>query len=107
MQSARKIAAGGIVPLGAKGSKSTRIGIVIKRRRLSTALKNFIVRKFICRFSVLIIYFSSQVLPSFGSMMRIEGGGSVANMKLSIVSYKRRKCVYVGSLESSQIGQSN
>ena len=31
----------------------------------------------------------------------------VANMKLSIVSYKRRKCVYVGSLESSQLGQSN
>ena len=106
MQSKRKIAAGGIVPLGAKGSKSTRIGIVIKRRRLSTASKNFIVRKFICRFSVLLNYFSSQVLPSFGSMMRIEGG-SVANMKLSIVSYKRRKCVYVGFLESSQLGQSN
>ena len=32
---------------------------------------------------------------------------TVANMKLSIVSYKRRKCVYVGSLESSQLGQSN
>ena len=55
MQSARKIAAGGIVSFGAKGSKSTRTGIVIKRRRLSTALKNFIVRKFISRFSVLII----------------------------------------------------
>ena len=32
---------------------------------------------------------------------------SVANMKLSIISYKRRKYVYVGSLESSQLGQSN
>ena len=31
----------------------------------------------------------------------------VANMKLRIVSYKRRKYVYVGSLESSQLGQSN
>ena len=61
MQSAQKIAAGGIVILGAKGSKSTRTGIVMKRRRLSTAVKNFfIVRKFICRFSVLIIYFNSD-----------------------------------------------
>ena len=42
---ARKIAVGGIVPLGAKGSKSTSTGIVIKRRRLSTALKNFYCQK--------------------------------------------------------------
>ena len=31
-------------------------------------------KKFISRFSVLIIDFNLQVLPSFGSMMRVEGG---------------------------------
>ena len=44
MQSARKIAAGGVVSLGAKRNKGSRTGIVVKRRGLSTNLKEFIIK---------------------------------------------------------------